>query len=396
MTTRQKWLLTAAVCLSTVFLAAVNSSHGALLSPMIAHYGLSDSQQGYPSSVQNIGCIVAMFTSLWVIGRLRKQTLLTSAVALMALLMLPLSLLPPFPVYLGLYALVGVAYAYMDAISSSMIADLHTGKNASRMMCVMHACHGLSGIVSPLILGAVLGASGNMPRAYLAVLFMGIVTLAFLWPANARIRLSDAAARPEPLTRAQLSAFFGNPTLRALSIGILFYGVHLSGMIVWVNRYVEVGLQSSLGALALAFLYAGLTGSRLIVPLLRVRPMVYICGSCALAAAILAVGLCSGNAAVMCGCVLACSLVSGAFIPVALGTACAGFSSNTLLASTLMNLCMLAGNCISSPLIGAIEARAGMRWGMAVCVVALLGAATVPALRLLAERKQVCGAAGLQ
>ena len=115
MTTRQKWLLTAAVCLSTVFLAAVNSSHGALLSPMIAHYGLSDSQQGYPSSVQNIGCIVAMFTSLWVIGRLRKQTLLTSAVALMALLMLPLSLLPPFPVYLGLYALVGVAYAYMDA-----------------------------------------------------------------------------------------------------------------------------------------------------------------------------------------------------------------------------------------------------------------------------------------
>ena len=44
-------------------------------------------------------------------------------------------------------------------------------------------------------------------------------------------------------------------------------------MIVWIDRYVDVGLQSSLGALALAFLYAGLTGSRLIVPLLRVRPM---------------------------------------------------------------------------------------------------------------------------
>ena len=108
-----------------------------------------------------------MFTSLWVIGRLRKQTLLTAAVGLMALLMLPLSLLPPFPVYLGLYALVGVAYAYMDAIASSMIADLHTGKNSARMMCVMHACHGLSGIVSPLLLGAALGAGGDMPRAYL-------------------------------------------------------------------------------------------------------------------------------------------------------------------------------------------------------------------------------------
>ena len=395
MTKRQKWLLTAAVCLSTVFLAAVNSSHGALLSPMIAHYALSDSQQGYPNSAQNIGCIVAMFTSLWVIGRLRKQTLLTAAVALMAFLMIPLSLLPSFPVYLGLYALVGVAFAYLDAISSSMIADLHTGKSAARMMCVMHACHGLSGIVSPLILGAALGASGNMPRAYLTVLAMGILTLAFLWPANARIPLSDAAARPEPLTRAQLSAFFGNPALRALSISILFYGIHLSGMIVWVNRYVEVGLQSTLGALALAFLYAGLTASRLIVPLLRVQPMTYICGSCVLSAVILGIGLCANSAAVMCGCVLACSLISGALIPVTIGTACAGFSSNTLLASTLINLCMLVGNCISSPLIGMIEARAGMRWGMAVCVLALLGAAVAPTLRLCAERNHGHRSAGI-
>ena len=387
MTKRQIWILTASVCLSAVFLATVNSSHGALLSPMISHYGLSSSQQGYPNSAQNIGCIVAMFTSLWVIGRLRKQTLLTAAVGLMALLMLPLSLLPPFPVYLGLYALVGVAYAYMDAIASSMIADLHTGKNSARMMCVMHACHGLSGIVSPLLLGAALGVDGNMPRAYLAVLAIGAVTLAFLWPVNARVHLSEAAARPEPLSKRQLAAFFGNPTLRALAIAILFYGVHLSGMIVWIDRYVEVGLQSTLGALALAFLYAGLTGSRLIVPLLRVRPMTYICFSCLLSAALMILGLCVGNAVVMCACVLACSLVSGALVPVILGTACAGFSSNTLLASTLMNLCMLAGNCISSPLIGMIESRAGMGWGMAVCAVALVAAAAAPALRLRAERR---------
>ena len=252
MTKRQIWILTASVCLSAVFLATVNSSHRTLLSPMISHYGLSSSQQGYPNSAQNIGCIAAMFTSLWVIGRLRKQTLQTAAVALMAVLMIPLSLLPSFPAYLGLYALVGVAFAYIDAIASSMIADLHPGRNSARMMCVMHACHGLSGIVSPLLLSAALGPSGNMPRAYLTVLAIGVLTLAFLWPANARIRLSEAASRPEPLTRAQLSAFFGDPTLRALAICILFYGIHLSGMIVWIDRYVDVGLQSTLGALALA------------------------------------------------------------------------------------------------------------------------------------------------
>ena len=178
----------------------------------------------------------------------------------MALLMVPLSLLPSFPVYLGLYALVGVAYAYMDAIASSMIADLHPGKNSARMMCVMHACHGLSGIVSPLLLGAMLGASGNMPRAYLTILAIGLFTVAVLRPAQ----------RPHPLKRRRRAAgtadarpafrpFSATPTLRALAICILFYGIHLSGMIVWIDRYVDVGLQSALGALALAFLYAGLT-----------------------------------------------------------------------------------------------------------------------------------------
>ena len=88
----------------------------------------------------------------------------------------------------------------------------------------------------------------------------------------------------------------------------------------------------------------------------------------------------------MCGCVLLCSLLSGALVPVALGTACAGFASNTLLASTLMNLCMLAGNCVSSPLIGMIEARAGLRWGMSACALALVAAAAAPALRLLRSR----------
>ena len=95
----------------------------------------------------------------------------------------------------------------MDAIASSMIADLHTGKNSARMMCVMHACHGLSGIVSPLLLGAALGVDGNMPRAYLAVLAIGTVTLAFLWPVNARVHLSEAAARPEPLSKRQLDVY---------------------------------------------------------------------------------------------------------------------------------------------------------------------------------------------
>ena len=39
----------------------------------------------------------------------RQVWMLTAAVALMALLMAPLSLRPSFPAYLGLYALVGMA-----------------------------------------------------------------------------------------------------------------------------------------------------------------------------------------------------------------------------------------------------------------------------------------------
>jgi len=371
MKSRQRALLTLAACFAAVFLAPVNSSHGALLSGMIAHFHLADFQQGYPNAAQNIGCLISMFTSLWVIGRISKQKLLTGSIALMALLMLPLSLLPSFPVYLGLYALVGAAFAYIDAIASSMIADLYPGEKASRMMCLMHACHGLAGIVSPLLLRAALGANSDMPRAYLAILAIGVLSLAVIAPINFKVRLPGASERTEPLTLSQLREFFRSRTLRALLFAILFYGFHLVGMIVWVSRYVEVGLGSALGPLALALLYAGITASRLIVSAMKLSPAAYMRWSSLIAGAALAVGLASGNAYAMCACVLVCALVGGSLLPVAIGTACSEFSSNTLLASTLMNLFMLVGNVFASPLIGFVEARAGLTWGMSLCAVAI-------------------------
>lgn len=379
MTNKQVWLLTAAVCLTTMFLATENSSHGALLTSVIEKYSLTQSQQGYPNSAQNIGCVAAMFSSLWVIGRLRKQTLMVAGIALMALAMIPLAFAPPFPIYVMLYVIVGAAFAYMDAITSSMIADMHAGRRGARMMCLLHACHGLSGIVSPLLIAPAL-SGGGLKGAYIAIFAVGAALFAYIAPVNMRIRLPDNAAKPEKLTKRQLAEFFSNPMQRALAIAILFYGMFLTGMIVWISRFIDEGLGGALGALALALLYAGITASRLLMPLMNFKPLRYVCASCAISAAILAAGLLIGDARFMCACAAACALVSGAIIPMIMSASCADFASNTLLASTLMNLSMLVGNCFASPLIGLIEARAGMRWGMAVCAGALLCAAAACAL----------------
>ncbi len=373
MSAQKRRLLTLAACVAVIFLAPLLAAHGILLSGIIGHYGLSDAQQGYPSAAQNLGCLVSMFTSLWVIGRVSKQALSTLAIAVMTVAMLPLSLLPGFPTYLALYALVGVAFAYVDSIASSMIADLHPGENASRMMCLMHASHGLAGILLPPVIRAAMGGEGNLPRAYMAIFAMGIAALLIVAPIHFKFRLPDNAERPEPMSLVQLRAFFGMRSLRALSLAILFYGIHLTGMIVWISRYIEIELhRGALGALSLSLLYAGITGSRLIVSAIRIPPYTYMRRSCVLGAMAMGIGLIAQNAYVMCGAVVLCALLSGSVIPVAIGTACSEFSSNTMLASALMMLAMLIGNSISSPLIGMVEARSGMTWGMSIPAAALM------------------------
>ena len=103
MNAQHKNLYTAAICCCTTYLAIINASHGTLLSSLIEFYQLTDSQQGYPNSFQNIGCIIAVVSSLFLIGRIDKHKLHMFALILMVIMTLPLSLNMSFPVFIAVF-----------------------------------------------------------------------------------------------------------------------------------------------------------------------------------------------------------------------------------------------------------------------------------------------------
>ena len=70
------------VFLCLILFALFSTSQGVLLTPMVAHYGLTESQQGATNAARNIGCAAALLTSLFVMGRVSKPRLMLMAFCL--------------------------------------------------------------------------------------------------------------------------------------------------------------------------------------------------------------------------------------------------------------------------------------------------------------------------
>ena len=148
-----------------ILFALFSTSQGVLLTPLVEHYGLTESSQGIPNAALNIGCTIALLTSLVVMGRIAKPKLLIMAMTATIILILPLCSKPGFILLVALYALVGLAVGYIDTLGSSAIADLFHGKSASLMMGALHAVFGIAGIVSPLVMGSLLKGGRCTPMS---------------------------------------------------------------------------------------------------------------------------------------------------------------------------------------------------------------------------------------
>ena len=134
--------------MALLIFALINSTLGALLTRYIDQYGLTESRQGLPVSMLNAGCIAALISSFWAMGRVPKPRLLWIASAATVALLIPLGLPPPFAVFSGTFLLIGFTVGYTDTLASSCIADIYEGKRAVFMMCVLHAAFGTAGVVS--------------------------------------------------------------------------------------------------------------------------------------------------------------------------------------------------------------------------------------------------------
>ncbi len=364
-----------AACLSTITLAIVNSSFGPMLTPITENYLDGESaSRGYPNSAMQIGCIIAVLILAVVSGKLKgngKLILIAASAAAMAAAMFVLGTAPSFVAFVAVFAIVGLAYGTIDVLASALVADVY-GESASGMMCLLHGSHGAAGIIAPIVIAFVLSDSAkwSFPYTLIGCFVLCVLTYLILLFVFGGRKFSPTSASVSS-TRAKF-----DKKLIPLALSICLYGVYLVGMICYTESY-ESSLMSASDSkvITLSLLYLGLTASRLSMPVLRkffsLNSRTYLAFAPLIASGLLFVGVLSQNGTAYIIMSALSSFVAGAFIPIAISLACEIMVGNTTGASTYMNLAMLIGNSIASPLIGAVGGAFGIEIGMFIPPVAL-------------------------
>jgi fucose permease len=380
----KKTAYAAGIFLALFYYATLNNTHGPLLSDIINHYGLSEARKGMAVAAQNTGSIIALISSLFIMGRVAKPYLLCFSVAICALLMLPIGLPPVFSVFLGLFVVLGISAAYIDMTASSAIADLYEGKTAVRMMCALHAVFGMAGMVMPLAFQALMtntltinGVSSTVSwnGVYFAVFAFGALLSAYIMPVSIRRARAEAASsdtRGQKMTLNGLTRFLRDRIMLLILAAIFVYAFFFSGFTIWIKRYISESLgDDNIGSLALSVFWLGMTASRLLSPFIRLSPIMQIRWFSLAAALVLAIGLLVSNALFICAASALTGLLAGAAIPLAIHVACERFRDNTMMASASILLVLYVAQIICPPLMGIAETTFGLKWAMAVCPAAL-------------------------
>lgn len=365
-----------AVCvfLSLLLFALFSTSQGVLLTPIVNFYSLTESSQGAPNATMNIGCTIALLSSLFVMGRISKPKLLVIFTVTAVLFILPAALKPSFTVFTILYLCIGISLGYLDTLSSSAIADLFTGKRGSVMMGILHAMFGIGGMLTPILIGSLMDRGLAWNYVYLIIGGLGILLCLYIIPVGRNWIKNDVAVKTvaPKLSRDTLRRFLGDRENLTILLATVLYAFYFGGITVWTGRFIEHELDGgAMGAISLSLFWLGITLCRTFSPMLKITPLRYLQVSCIIGAAVLVPGVLSGNAYIMGAAAALTALLAGAYIPMTLHLCCDRFRENTMLVTTAVLLCVYGGQALGPALIGKIESLSSIAYAMLTTPVAL-------------------------
>lgn len=366
----QRNCLTATLLMGMMFLAAIFTLQGALLTSLIAHYNVTDTVQGFASSAMSVGGVVALVSSFFLIGKLSKLLLLRLAVGTCAVFLALLKVSPAFAVFVVMWFALGIGMGYLDMLVSSCMADLYEGRAATRMMCILHTSYGIVSSIVPVIYGKLLSSGTKWNNIYLYVAAAGAALVVLFTVA---VRFARTSKQEEPtaenrMTFKDMRRIMSKGVLPALVCAMFCQGIYLGGFNTWIERYVSVTLGSDLGSLSLSLMFFGVMISRLTLAFAPIPPVKYIKYAGIVSGLFLLAALPFKNGIVMCIGMCASGICFGAFIPCTLDVGCALTPESSMFATTAMMLAVYLGQAVAPPVIGALGAAFSLHVGIAFCI----------------------------
>lgn len=350
--------------------AAGTASQGVLLGEYIGHYSLTKDSQGYVSSAQSAGLLLSVVSMGALSGRFKKTSIILTTGIAIAAVFFAASFALPFALLLVCYGGFGVAFGMFDATSSSMLVDIDP-ENSAKKMNLMRACYSIGGLVLPVVLERLLGVMGwNMVLRCMACFAAAAAAVYFLCSRPFCAETVKPSGSKGRINSAEISRFLKRRGSVTFILCLLIYGMHQTGFIVWISRFVNTNMDANgTGVYVLSAYWGGVTLARLIASKVKLSFVQSVIAGNLVATAVLAAGILSGSVAAMTACAAAAGLAEGTVIPFLMERACHMDAENTALGASMAIFIVNAGCMLSPPLIGLLTDSFGGGVGMSLIVV---------------------------
>jgi len=361
-----------------MFIGAVcTATQGVLLTDFINDYNLESSSQGLMSAFQSVGNVSALFIVGVYIGKTRKANVLTLCAFSIPTVFFVMTQKPPFVILLASYGVYGFAFGFVDSLASSIMVDLYQ-ERASKYMNVLHGVYGVGGLAGPAFL-QFLRSDGLKWNGVLSVLCVLSLIAALLYSAAAYPVFRKgvkSAGNAGAITFPEIMNSIRKRKQKILLLIAFLYGVHQTGISVWITRYISEYLHKpEYGAAALSLFWGGIAASRMVISRFNFKPEKVILYGHFLSGLLTAVGVLSGNGLLMMLCCGLSGFFEGATLPLTLYLSCSWISGNTALGSSMVLFVHNIGSIITPPFMGAVINYVGITGGMIIPAISSFAAA---------------------
>ena len=338
-----------------------------LLNDIISHYSLEGTREGLMGSMISTGALIALLTTIFLQGRLKKTQIIVLGGFMASIVLITQGIPMPFALFLVACFGMGFGHGAVDSSQSAFLADLNRGDTA-RHMGALHGIFGIGGVMTPILLHALLKQFEWRTIYIIAGVVCLILIAQFaVVTRSMRPRVSVASRREPRLTLEGVREFFGSRNSVLVLLSIFFGAAAQSGIIIWTIRYVSVSLASpETAAICLSIFWITTTISRFGSPMLPLPPSRIVAIGAFASAVVWAGALWINHPLGMCVASGITGLISGSCIPMMLSEGAAVNPEKTGFSTSILMICKTIGQIVSPIVVAFVMSLGSMRTGMYV------------------------------
>lgn len=355
---------------------------GAILLMLVEEFGLPLTRGGDFVAAQNIGSLLGILLSGFLIDRYRKHNLIFMLYILFSASIIAVFFSATLAAFLGLLAFAGLATKMIDLLLNAGISELHT-VNKGFYMNLLHCCYGVGSFLGPIYAGAVAERFGEWRLSFLLLgcfcLALALVYGTFLARRRRQTAVRQAAAI-KTKTPASFASIAGLPML-ACALILFCYSGHQIGMNNWFPSFMSdnAGADQITAGFGLSVFWLGLIAGRLVCSILtrRCYEKHLLAAGNALGGLAILLGVFLGGEAFAFASAAAVGFLAGATIPMALTLAYTWHPEAQGKVSMAMFIAITIGGAVGPWAMGKLVDGANLTRAMQLNALMLLAAAAL-------------------